>query len=157
MLNFRATTDDEIAVHALVQIALEIGVSESAVAPNFRELTLTWIEQARKYDRYQGFVAEFDQQEIGFIGCQLYQKGYPQIIATSVLQYGYIWGLYVEPDYRRQGIATRLMQMSINYLSSIGCTQILLHASQAGQPVYEELGFHPSNEMSLKLNVAQGE
>lgn len=149
---FQATADDEIAVHALTQIALETGVSKELFDSNFREMTLEWIARARIVDRYQGFVAEVDDQVIGFVGCQRYQKGYPRIIKPSVLRYGYIWGLYVEPTYRRQGIATRLMQTAIEYLSSIDCTQILLHASQAGQPMYEQLGFQISNEMSLKID-----
>ncbi|MBE9013439.1 GNAT family N-acetyltransferase [Pseudanabaenaceae cyanobacterium LEGE 13415] len=150
MLNIRATTDDEIAIYALKQIALEIGATEAMIDPNCREIILEWIASARKVDQYQGFVAEIEQQLIGFIGCQRYQKGYPQII--HIVQYGYIWGLYVEPTYRRQGIATRLMQTAIEYLSSINCTQILLHTSQVGQRVYEKMGFQISNEMSLKID-----
>ena len=143
--------DDAISAEHLIKIARELGCPEDAIDSNFLRNTSDWLTHARQYDRYQGFIAEVDHQIVGSIGCQLFQKGYPQVVKCSVLQYGYIWGLYIEPAYRRQGIATQLMQCAIDYLTSLHCTQILLHASPTGQLVYERLGFIASNEMSLKV------
>ena len=47
--------------------------------------------------------------------------------------------MLVHPDYRRQGIGTRLMRTALEYLRDIPC--IRLDATPAGQPVYEKLGF----------------
>jgi hypothetical protein len=33
---------------------------------------------------------------------------------------------------------------------------IALHASEVGRPLYEELGFAPSNEMRLKIKKGSG-
>jgi ribosomal protein S18 acetylase RimI-like enzyme len=64
---------------------------------------------------------------------------------------GYVLGVYVEPAYRNQGIATQLMEAAIAHLKSIGCTEILLNASPSGKPVYERLGFTEANAMKLSL------
>jgi GNAT superfamily N-acetyltransferase len=66
-------------------------------------------------------------------------------------KYGYIWGVYVEPAYRKQGIAKQLTSATVNYLKAVGCTRAVLNASPLGKPVYESLGFSNSNAMQLDL------
>jgi len=66
-------------------------------------------------------------------------------------QTGYIMNLVTDPGYRRQGIARRLMQTILDWLVEQGVTQMALHATQVGYPLYQELGFVESNEMRLRL------
>jgi ribosomal protein S18 acetylase RimI-like enzyme len=47
----------------------------------------------------------------------------------------------VDPEHRRQGIGTKLMNVAMNYLDTTGVTTIKLDATPAGQPVYQRLGF----------------
>ena len=54
---------------------------------------------------------------------------------------GWIGMMLVHPESRRQGVATALMQQSLNYLREKGVACIKLDATPAGQPVYERLGF----------------
>ncbi len=76
---------------------------------------------------------------------------YPHILKPEYRKYGYIWGIYVEPDYRRQGIVKKLMAEAIACLKSIGCIRAILNTSPLGKPIYSHLGFHESNEMRLDL------
>ena len=64
---------------------------------------------------------------------------------------GYIMNLVTDPDYRRRGIARRMMQVMLEWLAeqNIGCMS--LHATEVGRPLYEKLGFVANNEMRLKL------
>lgn len=59
--------------------------------------------------------------------------------------------LYTEPEYRRRGLARRLMEIMIAWCKQEGFGSVLLHASDEGRPLYEALGFAPTNEMRLKL------
>ncbi|MBV9269789.1 MAG: GNAT family N-acetyltransferase, partial [Candidatus Eremiobacteraeota bacterium] len=72
---------------------------------------------------------------------------YPTVIHG--LSFGYIFGVRVDPQYRGRGLATELTQAAIAYLKEKNCRRIALHASQFGLPIYERLGFTPSNEMLL--------
>jgi GNAT superfamily N-acetyltransferase len=63
---------------------------------------------------------------------------------------GYIMNLVTDLRYRRQGIARRLMQAMLDWLSEQGISHATLHATQVGIPLYEELGFAESNEMQLR-------
>jgi GNAT superfamily N-acetyltransferase len=59
--------------------------------------------------------------------------------------------MYTEPEYRRRGLARRLMQAMIDWARSDGFVVLYLHASDVGRPLYESLGFEPTNEMRLAL------
>jgi ribosomal protein S18 acetylase RimI-like enzyme len=64
---------------------------------------------------------------------------------------GYIMNLVTDPRYRRQGIARRMMQTMLEWLSAQDIQLAALHASEVGRPLYMRLGFVSSNEMRLKL------
>ncbi len=102
---------------------------------------------------FQAFVAKIDNKIIASVSCQLFAGLYPSIFKPNIRQYGYIWNVFVESAYRRQGIGTKLTQTAIDYLQSLGCTHAILHASPHGKPVYDNLGFVPKNEMILELNI----
>lgn len=61
----------------------------------------------------------------------------------------YILNVYTEPDYRKQGLARRLVNDVIQYCREEGYPKVRLHASIYGRPLYEQLGFSASNEMQL--------
>jgi GNAT superfamily N-acetyltransferase len=67
-----------------------------------------------------------------------------------------ILNMYTDPDFRRQGIARRLMHTMIEWCRRQGLTHVDLHASDKGRPLYESLGFEPTNEMRLDLRAKPG-
>jgi len=73
------------------------------------------------------------------------------VLEPGYRRYGYIWGVYVEPDWRRRGLARQLTETTLTYLRDLACTRVILNASPSGRPVYESMGFQPSNEMRLNL------
>jgi GNAT superfamily N-acetyltransferase len=62
-----------------------------------------------------------------------------------------ILNVYTEPDYRRRGIARRIMETMIAWCRQENVARVNLHASDEGRRLYESLGFEPSNEMRLYL------
>ncbi|MGZ4731138.1 MAG: GNAT family N-acetyltransferase [Terriglobales bacterium] len=65
-----------------------------------------------------------------------------------------ILNMYTDPPFRRQGIARRIMQTMIDWCRKEGFVRVDLHASEKGRPLYESLGFEPTNEMRLKLGAS---
>ena len=62
----------------------------------------------------------------------------------------YIMNMYTRPEYRRQGIARRMLDILINDAKSRGISFITLEATQMGKPLYEKAGFVPlKDEMIL--------
>ena len=66
-------------------------------------------------------------------------------------QHGYILNVYVEPEFRRHGLARRLVQVIIERCRELGLDTAELHASNQGRPIYVALGFAPTNEMRLSI------
>jgi GNAT superfamily N-acetyltransferase len=61
----------------------------------------------------------------------------------------WIQNIYVKPEFRRRGIARHIMGALLDWCREQGFASVSLHASDAGRPLYEQLGFRPSNEMRL--------
>ena len=62
----------------------------------------------------------------------------------------YIMNMYTKPEYRRQGIAFKTLDILIKDARSRGITQISLEATQMGRPLYEKYGFtQMTSEMEL--------
>jgi ribosomal protein S18 acetylase RimI-like enzyme len=152
-VNFRTATSQEdlIIARHFYQLWQDNNVPDDAIAPNWQEDIIRFIEQARSNLNYSAFVAEIDRKIVGSVSCQLFAGLYPIPFVESYRKAGYIWGVYVESEYRQQGIGTKLTEMAVAYLKAIDCTRVVLHASPSGMPVYSKLGFLPNNEMRLDL------
>lgn len=65
---------------------------------------------------------------------------------------GYITNMYTRREYRKQGIARKLLDHLKDYAIAGGCSTLALNASDDGYPVYKKYGFEDvSGEMKLKL------
>jgi len=62
---------------------------------------------------------------------------------------GLILNVYIERAWRRRGIATLLMERVMDVARARGIKRLSLHASAEGRPLYEQLGWTPSNEMRM--------
>ena len=141
--------DDGVIAEHLRLIALELGFSNDTIRHDWLETTVHFIERARQELGYKGFIAEIQGEIIGSASGQILEL-YPMV--SEAYQKGYIWGVYVDVAYRRQGVATQLIQQTTQYLKEIGCTKIVLHASDTGKKLYASLGYEESNEMVFSLS-----
>lgn len=150
----REATEQEywlIAEH-FYQLWLDNQVPRSLIKPNYRDVTLQFIKNAAQNLNFKAYVAQVEEKIIGSVSCQLFDGLYPHILAEQYRKYGYIWGVYVEEVYRRQGVGQQLTANAIAHLREIGCTRVLLHASPSGRSVYCNLGFVESNGMWLDVS-----
>ena len=76
---------------------------------------------------------------------RLSRPHFPRCHEASILN------VYVYPEFRRRGIARRLMQAMIDWCRDAGYLYVSLHASNDGRALYESMGFEPTGELRLKL------
>ncbi|MBP9201714.1 MAG: GNAT family N-acetyltransferase [Gemmatimonadales bacterium] len=62
-------------------------------------------------------------------------------------QHAIVLNVWTEPRWRRQGVAVRLMEAVLAWAREEQLDRLVLHASDAGRPLYERLGFVRTNEM----------
>ena len=116
-----------------------------------------FIEEGRQSRELATFIALDGATAAGSVSCQVHLSPYPDVLRQDMHKRGYIWSVFVEPAYRRQGISRLLTQLAVEYLRSVGCTAVVLHASEAGKPVYASLGFKPATEMRLTFGETSSE
>lgn len=68
-----------------------------------------------------------------------------EVVGTGVLcvngAVGWIGTVWVEPAWRRRGIARALTQATLDAADEAGCRTLVLVATSEGRPLYEQLGF----------------
>ena len=101
---------------------------------------------------YVGWLATpADQPEmvVGGAGVQL-QPILPRPLDVSTIgegRQGTIVNVFTEPQWRQRGIAGLLIKEIIIWSKNEQIDRLVLHASDEGRSVYENLGFVASNEM----------
>ena len=64
---------------------------------------------------------------------------------------GNIMNVYPHRDSRRRGLAKKLTTLILDWCRGNGIETVVLNASKAGSPIYESLGFRPTNEMRIHI------
>ena len=65
----------------------------------------------------------------------------------------HLMNVYTNSNYRRQGIARRMVTMLIDDAWGKGATEISLDATESGRPLYESLGFKDSKECMVLVRT----
>jgi GNAT superfamily N-acetyltransferase len=109
-----------------------------------------WVAQKLASGEY---VAWFAQSPTGEIigGTGVWVMDWPPHILDTSPRRGNLLNVYVEPEHRRRGVARALVLAALDWCRSQRLGLVILHASEAGRPLYEALGFQASNEMRLSL------
>lgn len=83
--------------------------------------------------------------EWGQGGCFGITSGEQLVATVTTIQYAqqraWIGMVIVHPDFQRRGLGQYISQFAVDYLQEQGIREIMLSASDQGQPVYERLGF----------------
>ncbi len=66
----------------------------------------------------------------------------------------HLMNVYTNSKYRRQGIARKMVLMLIDEAKVRGCTEISLDATEAGKPLYKNLGF-TQNDAGMVLELKE--
>lgn len=143
--------DDEAHVLAACfrQMWLDVGIAPDGIHEDWRERVERFVEHGRAHVGLRFFLAEEEDTVVGSACAQLFAGLYPDLLRPSVRKYGYLWGVWVAGSHRRRGLGRALTDRCVGALREDGCSHVLLHAAPMGRPLYEQLGFVPTNEMRL--------
>jgi ribosomal protein S18 acetylase RimI-like enzyme len=152
-IEYRKATpeEDDVVFCHYMAVWDSYGTPPDRMRKDSRDLVFRFLKEGRRDRRLASFLALDGDRPVGSASCQLHLMPYPAVLEAEHMLQGYVWSVWVEPGYRRQGISSKLVSMALNYLRTLGCTGVVLHASDAGKSVYEKLGFDPAYEMRLKF------
>jgi GNAT superfamily N-acetyltransferase len=141
-----ATQDAAIVAGHRVAMFRDMGVLAQTDTPRLEASSRRHLAQALADGQYYGWLAEIDGAVAAGVGVVLR----PLLPRPGCLDGGrdaYVLNVYTEPAHRRRGLARALMQAVLQWCHAAGITRVALHASDEGRPLYESLGFAPTNEM----------
>jgi GNAT superfamily N-acetyltransferase len=150
----RATTADAalLAEHRAGMFR-DMGTIDPSAEPVLRREAAAYFTQALASDEYIAWVAVAGpggKAVIGGAGIQLRSMPpRPDQTRRRILlgREAIVLNVYVDPEWRRRGVARRLMQELLEWTRANRVARVVLHASREGRPLYESLGFVATNEM----------
>jgi GNAT superfamily N-acetyltransferase len=137
-------------LHHRVAMFEEMGFRDAGVLDRVEAVSREYFTEAFRTGTYLGWLAEDSNGRV-VGGGGIVVALWPGRPGEYHAKRAWILNMYTEPGARRCGVARRLMQTMIEWCRSEGYGSVSLHASAAGRPVYEGLGFTQTNEMSLRL------
>jgi ribosomal protein S18 acetylase RimI-like enzyme len=130
----------------------DAGKSDDELLPmtaHFRE----WVKPRLLDGSYFGYVMEVDAAPVAGIGLMLIDWP-PHPMHPTQDKRGYVLNVFVEPGYRKRGLARELMNLADAEFARRGVCYAVLHATEKGKPLYQGLGWNGTTEMAKTLDVS---
>lgn len=151
----RAATIADAAILARHRAAMfrDMGLLSRDLADALIDASRHYFQEAIPCGEYVGWVAAPAAQASDIVagaGLQLRRAlPYPDPRNGEIVlgPQGVVLNVYTEPPWRRQGLAALLMRHVLDWTRVKGVKNVVLHASREARPLYEKLGFVPTNEM----------
>ena len=120
--------------------------------PQPAEMYRGWLRSRANDERSVFLVAERDAGHlVGFLVATIEHE----IPIYRLTDYGFIHDVWVEPDYRHEGVGRQMTMLAIERFKSLGVEQIRLDTAapnDAARALFEKCGFRESvREMLLEL------
>ena len=99
---------------------------------------------------FVSFLAVDGDKIVGTSGMSFVEK--PPYFSCPSGRIGLLSSMYTDKDYRRQGIAKKLLSMVVDAAKDYGCGTVQITASDMGVKLYSAYGFvHNNNFMQYRL------
>lgn len=126
----------------------EMGYRDDAVLDAMAAAFRHWLLRLMHTGEYLAWFAVTPDGSIA-AGLGLWLMDWPPHMVGPGARRGNILNVYTSAEYRRQGLARRLMETALEWCRAHGIRAVILHSSDEGRPLYESLGFQRTNEMRI--------
>jgi GNAT superfamily N-acetyltransferase len=138
-----ARADDDHALRALrSRWTEEWGLGAADDDPDFAERFSSWLSHESRSRRF--WLASARNRPVGMVNLLVVRRmprpGQPD------RAWGYIGNLFVIPERRRQGVASRLVDAVVEEATRDGLVHVLLHPNEGSLPFWRSRGFRPAGD-----------
>jgi GNAT superfamily N-acetyltransferase len=153
-ITIREATKDESAIILHHRRSMFRDMNEGTVEELDRmvEVARPWLARALADGSYRHWLAVAASGQVAAGGGVFYCP-WPANPHDPCTERAVILNVYTEPEFRHRGIARQIMLVILDAIKARGLRAVNLHASSEGRPLYEKLGFEPTNEMRLKFKT----
>src|SRR4051812_24917425 len=154
-----ATAQDVPAVLPMVEKLCKLhetwDPAKYSFLPDIPQMYDQWLRERTTHRRTVFLVAEASSPKkiVGFVIGTVERE----IPIYKLKEYGFLHDLWVEPEYRNEGVARQMVMLAIERFKQIGVEQIRLDTAGQNEParrLFAACGFRPSvTEMLIELKV----
>jgi len=149
-LSYAGQRDVELLAEHRKKMWLDIHPEYEAQVRATEEGAKRWIGEQLAKGTLVGLIARSADGGVAGSGCIWLREEQPR--PTNMrLVVPYLMSMYTVKRFRRKGVASLIVKGALKWCREQSYDGIVLHASKKGRPVYEGLGFEPSNEMRLRF------
>ena len=154
MIIRKATLDD---IELLVKLRIDYLLDESKVQTiddieKIKDDVRTYLNKWIPNDGCIAFIAEEDEKVLSTAFMSIVER--PPRKANSSYLVGTVYSVFTYPEYRKQGIATKVMLALLEEAKLLNIASVDLLSTKAGKPLYDKLGFEVIKDytsMRMKL------
>lgn len=110
--------------------------------------TRRWVKAKLASGELVGFVARAPDGRVAGSGCIWLREEAPRP-NNPLHVVPYLMSMYTVKDFRMQGVAKEIVKRAVKWSRAHHHERVVLHSSDYGRHLYEEIGFGPTHEMRL--------
>ena len=138
--------DIPVITHHRLGMFAEMGFGDPSTYAEYAAAFQTFAAQELTAGRFHSWLAETAGGEIIAGGAVMLVR-YPSNPKQRRQERAFLLNVFTEPAFRRRGIARSLVQTMVDWCREQGFIAVFLHASEAGRPLYQSMGFQTTSEM----------
>ncbi len=152
-IRLATSRDADVLARHRAEMFKDMGQLPAALYDTLLQAARAYFAAAIPDGRYVAWVAELREppgEIVGGAGLQLREllpRPHPAGERLMRGPQGLVLNVFTERGWRRRGVAVKLMEELLRWTQAHGIESVVLHASAEGRPLYEGLGFVPTNEM----------
>ena len=147
---YKAAADDvPLLVEYRIRFATELkGRPSPEMEAGLRKQLTRYFSEATVNNTCISFIAKNGDTVAGIGSVHIHQM--PGNFGNPSGRWGYIMNMYTVPEFRKQGISSRILQELVEAGRQAGVTAFELHATKFGESVYLKNGFQFHTEPTLR-------
>lgn len=150
-----APSESAIILHHRRSMFRDMGEGTVEELDRMVDVATSWLARALADGSYRHWLAlDGSGRVVGGGGVLL--CSWPANPKDPCTQRAVILNVYTEPEFRKRGIARRIILAILAWIKQQGLRGVNLHASAEGRSLYEKLGFEATNEMRLRFTTVEG-
>lgn len=142
--------DIEVFVHQRRGMWADMGQKSRAKLDEESRVYRRWVRSRLKTGSVVGWVAETKRGDIVAGGIVWLRPTVSRPGVKHLVQ-PFLLSMYTEPEWRGQGLASRIVDEAVKWAKKSGYAAIMLHASPMGRGMYLRRGFRRMWEMKLEV------
>jgi GNAT superfamily N-acetyltransferase len=128
----------------------DMGIRDSRVLDDADRAYRKWVKSEITKGNVVGWIVEDSEHVAAGGGCLWLRPSQPRPQSKRLAE-PYLLSMFTEPDFRRKGVASRIVKEAMEWCERNGYARFSLHASRKGRRLYRRHGFTRTWEMRLEL------